>query len=104
MKVQKLNWRKARWALYLSRFDFTLKHMLGVGIEKADGLSRSPDQKVGTENDNKNQNLIKEEWIQEMMEIVIEESEEVIKKKIKRARRKNKEIVKVVEEMKKREV
>jgi len=27
MKAQKLNKRQARWALYLSRFDFTLKHV-----------------------------------------------------------------------------
>jgi len=25
MKVQKLNWRQAKWALYLSRFDFFTK-------------------------------------------------------------------------------
>ena len=29
MKVQKLNWRQARWALYLFRFDFILKHVVG---------------------------------------------------------------------------
>jgi len=28
MKAQKLNRRQARWALYLSRFDFMLKHVL----------------------------------------------------------------------------
>ena len=27
IKVQKLNQRQAKWALYLSRFDFTLKHV-----------------------------------------------------------------------------
>jgi len=27
MKAQKLNYKQARWALYLSRFDFTLKHV-----------------------------------------------------------------------------
>ena len=40
MKAQKLNQRQAQWALYLSRFDFTLKHVLGMRMEKADGLSR----------------------------------------------------------------
>ena len=30
MKMQKLNHRQAQWALYLSRFDFTLKHVLGT--------------------------------------------------------------------------
>ena len=45
----------------MSRFDFTLKHVLGVRIEKADRLNRRPDWKVRTENDNENQKLIKEE-------------------------------------------
>ena len=40
MKAQKLNQRQAQWALYLLRFDFILKHVLGAKMEKADGLSR----------------------------------------------------------------
>ena len=36
MKAQKLNRRQARWALYLSRFDFTLKHVAGSKMGKAD--------------------------------------------------------------------
>ena len=40
MSSQKLNCRQARWALYLSRFDFMLKHVLGSRIGKADSLSR----------------------------------------------------------------
>ena len=43
MKVQKLNRRQARWALYVSRFDFMLKHVPGSKMEKADSLSRRPD-------------------------------------------------------------
>jgi len=43
MKVQKLNWRQAQWALYLFRFDFTLKHVPGMRMGKIDGLSRRPD-------------------------------------------------------------
>jgi len=43
MKVQKLNRRQARWALYLSRLDFTLKHVAGTKIGKADRLSRRVD-------------------------------------------------------------
>jgi len=39
MKAQKLNRRQARWALYLSQFDFTLKHVAGVKMGKADRLS-----------------------------------------------------------------
>jgi len=43
MKAQKLNRRQARWALYLSRFNFTLKHIPGSRMGKADSLSRRPD-------------------------------------------------------------
>ena len=63
MKVQKLNRRQARWALYLSRFDFTLKHVAGTKMRKADGLSRRADWKVGVERDNENQVFIKDNWI-----------------------------------------
>jgi len=59
MKVQKLNKRQARWALYLSRFDFTLKHVLGSKIEKVDSLSRRLDWKVGVERDNEDKILVK---------------------------------------------
>ena len=54
MKAQKLNCRQARWALYLSRFDFTLKHVLGTMIGKVDGLSRKLDWRVGIDKDNEN--------------------------------------------------
>ena len=60
MKVQKLNWKQARWALYLSRFDFTLKHVAGTKMGKADELSRRSDWKVGVDRDNKNQIFIKD--------------------------------------------
>jgi len=53
MKAQKLNRRQARWALHLSRFNFTLKHVPGSKMEKADSLSRRPDWEVGVEKDNK---------------------------------------------------
>ena len=45
----------------MSRFDFTLKHIPGVKIGKADGLSRRLDWKMRMENNNKNQKLTKEE-------------------------------------------
>jgi len=60
MKAQKLNRRQAQWALYLSQFDFILKHVLGMRMGKVDGLSRRPDWKVGVDRDNENQVVIKE--------------------------------------------
>ena len=59
LKVQKLNQQQARWALYLSRFNFTLKYVPGTKMEKANSLSRGLDWKIGIENDNENQKLIK---------------------------------------------
>ena len=63
MKAQKLNQRQVRWALYLSKFDFTLKHMPGIRMGKANELSRRTDQKIRMENYNENQKLIKKKWI-----------------------------------------
>ena len=101
MKVQKLNRRQARWALYLSRFDFILKHVPGTRMEKTDGLSRRLDWKVGVDRDNENQVVIKDNWIRSLQEVVIEGPEVDIVEKIKKARSRDKDIVRIVEEMKK---
>jgi len=52
---------------------------------KADGLSRRPDWKVGVENDNDNQILIKDNWICSLEEAIIEGSEVGILEKIKKS-------------------
>ena len=72
MKAQKLNRRQARWALYLSQFDFTLKHVAGSKMGKADRLSRRADWNVGIDKDNENQIIIKNHWIRNMYEVVVE--------------------------------
>ena len=59
MKAQKLNRRQARWALYLSRFDFMLKHIPESRMGKADSLSRRPDWEVGVERNNEGETLVK---------------------------------------------
>jgi len=99
MKVQKLNRRQTRWTLYLSRFNFTLKHVPGTKIEKADSLSRRPDWEVGVEKDNEDEMMIKLEWLEvrktEVVEIIVDGVdllEEVRKSKVK-----DDEVVKVVE-------
>ena len=102
MKVQKLNRRQARWALYLSRFDFTLKHVLGSKMRKADSLSRRPDWEVGVERDNEDETLVKLEQLEvqktKEVEIIIEEVD--LLEKARQSRVKNNEVVKTVEEMK----
>ena len=100
MKVQKLNRRQAHWAFYLSRFDFTLKHVPGTKMEKVDGLSRRPDWKVGVEKDNDNQVFIKDHWVHSLAKVIIEGLEVEIVEKIKKARSKDEEVVRVVEEIK----
>ena len=102
MKAQKLNRRQARWSLYLSRFDFTLKHVAGKSMERVDSLSRRVDWAEGVERDNENQVILKKEWLKvRAMEQLVEGLEEEIVKKIKEARDKDEEVIKVVEEMKK---
>ena len=101
MKAQKLNRRQARWALYLSQFDFTLKHVAGSKMGKADGLSRRADWKVGIDKDNDNQVFIKNDWIRSMYEVVVEGLEVDLLEKIKKARSRDKDVIRVVEKMKK---
>ena len=68
---------------------------------KADGLSRRPDWKIGVDKDNENQVIIKDNWLRKIKEVIIEGSEVDIVEKIKRARSKDEEIVRIVEKMKK---
>jgi len=76
----------------------------GTKIGKADGLSRRPDWKVGIDRDNENQVVIKDNWIRSLQEVVIEGLEVEILEKIKKARSKDKDVVRIVEEMKKTRV
>jgi len=102
MKVQKLNRRQARWALYLSRFDFMLKHIPGSRIGKVDSLSRRPDWEVGVERDNKGKTLVKSKWLEvrriEKVEIIVEGVN--LLEKVKQSKVKDNEVVKAVEEIK----
>jgi len=69
---------------------------------RADSSSRRVDWAEGVEKDNENQVIVKEEWLEvRAMEQLIEGLDEGIIKKIKEARDKNEEVIKVVEEMKK---
>ena len=106
MKVQKLNRRQVRQTLYLSRFNFTLKHVLGSKIEKADSLSKRPDWEIRVKKNNEDETLVKLEQLEvrkaEVVEIIVDEVdllEEVRKSKVK-----DDEVVKVMEEIKQAEV
>ena len=101
MKVQKLNQRQARWALYLSRFDFILKHVPESKIEKVDSLSRRPNQEVGVKKDNKNETLVKPEWLEvrrtEAVEIILDGVD--LLEKVRKSNVRDDEMVKVMEEI-----
>jgi len=43
MKAQKLNQRQTCWTLYLSRFEFTLKHVPETKMGKVNRLSKRLD-------------------------------------------------------------
>src|SRR5713101_2924613 len=43
----KLSRRQARWAVYLSRFNFQITHTPGKNAGKPDALSRQPDHEEG---------------------------------------------------------
>ena len=73
-------------------------------MRKVDGLSRRLDYKVGVEKNNENQTSSKKQQICSLTEVVIEEPEVKILEKIKIARKKDKKIVRVVEEIRKVEV
>jgi len=73
----------------------------GRRMGKVDGLSRRPDWKIGVDKDNENQVIIKDNWIHNLQEVVIEGPEVDIIEKIKKARSRDKDVVRVVKEMKK---
>jgi len=102
MSNQKLNHRQARWALYLSRFDFILKHISGSKMEKADGLSKRLDWEVRVEKDNEEQMLVKKEWLEakriRVIEVIIEGVD--LLDKVRKCKARDNEVVKAVEEMK----
>jgi len=71
---------------------------------KVDGLSRRSDWKVRVDRDNENQIFIKNNWVHNLQEVVIEGPEVELLEKIKKARSKDEDVVRVVEEMKKTKV
>jgi len=79
-----------------------LKHVLGSKMGKADSLSRRPDWEVGVERDNKDEVLVKPEWLKirrtEAVEIIVDGVD--LLDKVRKSKVKDNEMVKAVEEMK----
>src|SRR6187551_3494369 len=60
--TQNLTRRQARWALYLTRFNYFLHHKPGKIMQAEDPLSRRPDHEEGVNLDNQDQILLKPEF------------------------------------------
>jgi len=79
-----------------------LKHVPGSKMEKADSLSRKLDWEVGVERDNKDETLVKPEWLEvrrtERVEVIVEGVD--LLEKVRKSKVKDDEVVKAVEEIK----
>ena len=106
MKVQKLNRKQVRWALYLSRFDFILKYVSGSKMGKADNLSRRLDWKVEVEKNNEDKTLVKSEQLEvrktKRIKVIMERVD--LLEKVRKLKVKDNKVVKAVEEIKQAEV
>ena len=81
--------------MYLSRFDFTLKHVPGSKIGKADW-------EIEVEKDNEDEILVKLEWLEvrktEKVKVIVEGVD--LLEKVKQSKVKDDEVIKAVEKMK----
>lgn len=59
--AQDLSQRQARWALWLSWFDFRLKHCPGKANTQADALSRMSHHQINDSEDNQEQTVLRPE-------------------------------------------
>ena len=102
MKAQKLNWRQARQALYLSRFNFMLKHVPGSKMGKTDSLSKRLDWEVGVEKDNEDEILVKPEQLEvrrtEAVKIIVDRID--LLAKVRKLKVKDDEVVKCTKKKK----
>ena len=78
MKHQDLNHRQARWAQYLSRFNFKWLHKAGTTMGKADALSQREDHAVGIKKDNTRILVIPPEQIRSVTEVHIATNADII--------------------------
>jgi hypothetical protein len=83
MKHQDLNRRQARWAQYLSRFNFKWLHKAGAIMGKADALSRREDHSIGIEKDNTGVLVIPPDRIRSVTEVRIATDADIIINTIK---------------------
>ena len=83
MKHQDFNRRQARWAQYLSRFNFKWLHKASATMGKADALSWREGHAIGIENDNTRLLVIPLEQISSVTEVCITTDADIIINTIK---------------------
>jgi len=92
----------------LSRFDFALKYVASKSIEQANSLSRRADWVERVERNNKNQVILKKEWLEirvmKKKQLLSKGVEEETIEKIKKLEAKDDKTVKAVEGIKKARV
>jgi len=79
-----------------------LKHVPGSKMGKADSLSKRLDWEVGVKKDNKNETLVKAEWIEvkktKVAEIIVDGVD--LLEEVKKLKVKDNKVVKAMEEIK----
>jgi hypothetical protein len=78
MKHQDLNHRQARWAQYLSRFNFKWLHKADATMGKVDALYRREDHSIGIEKDNTGVLVIPPDQICSVTEVRIATDADII--------------------------
>ena len=82
----------------MSRFDFALKHVASKSMGQADSLSRRTDWAEEVKRDNKNQVMLKREWLEiramKKRQWLIKRAKEDIIEKIKKLKARDDEVIK----------
>ena len=78
MTTKKLTRRQARWAEFLSGFNFVISYTPGKENQKADSLTRRPNDLPSDDNDDRQQYLLQTLLPAKRLEIVLIEGEENI--------------------------
>jgi transposase InsO family protein len=95
--AQDLGRRQARWALYLSRFDFRLEHRPGKANTQADPLSRMPHHQVSDADDNTQRVVLRPDHFAKMAATRLVNP---LEERIRRVSGREAEVLKAVEELK----
>jgi len=97
--AQDLSRRQARWALWLSRFDFRMVHRLGKANTQADALSRMAHYQVSDNEDNWQQTVLKPEHFTQVAATILRNP---LEDKIWNASQREAQVLEGLEELKKR--